>query len=138
MHMTVRGGVRSSTRRSYLEPVRNRSNLTVITGAEVDRIELEEGVAKRVVFKKAGAIKVGSTRREVVLSAGSIGSPSILQRSGIGPANVLSDAGVAMVHELPSVGENLTDHLEVYFQYRCTQPVTILSLIHISEPTRLV
>ena len=60
-----------------------------------------------------------------MLSAGSIGSPSILQRSGIGPAKVLADAGVAMVHELPGVGENLTDHLEVYFQYRCTQPVTI-------------
>ena len=125
MHMTVRGGIRSSTRRSYLEPVRSRSNLTVITGAEVDRIELEEGVAKRVIYKKAGAIKVVSTRREVVLSAGSIGSPSILQRSGIGPAKVLGDAGVGMMHELPGVGENLADHLEVYFQYRCTQPITI-------------
>jgi choline dehydrogenase len=61
----------------------------------------------------------------VVLSAGSIGSPSILQRSGIGPAKVLADAGVGMIHELPGVGENLADHLEVYFQYRCTQPITI-------------
>ena len=125
MHMTVKGGIRSSTRRSYLEPVRHRSNLRVITGAEVDRIELEQGVAKRVIYRKAGAIRVASTRREVVLSAGSIGSPSILQRSGIGPAKVLSDAGVDLIHELPGVGENLTDHLEVYFQYRCTQPITI-------------
>ena len=84
MHMTVRGGVRSSTRRSYLEPIRKRSNLTVITGAEVDRIELEQGVAKRVIYKKAGAIKTASTRREVVLSAGSMAHPVFFSAQALG------------------------------------------------------
>jgi choline dehydrogenase len=77
------------------------------------------------VYKKGAAVCNASTRGEVVLSAGSVGSPSILQRSGIGPGKVLKDAGVDLIHELPGVGENLTDHLEAYFQYRCTQPITI-------------
>jgi len=64
-------------------------------------------------------------RSEVILSAGSIGSPTLLQRSGIGPADVLSKAGVNVVVDAPGVGENLQDHLEVYFQYECTQPVSL-------------
>jgi choline dehydrogenase len=63
--------------------------------------------------------------REVILSAGSIGSPMLLQLSGVGPGRVLQDAGVPVVHDLPGVGENLQDHLEVYFQFRCTQPITL-------------
>ena len=62
---------------------------------------------------------------EVILAAGSIGSPTLLQRSGIGPAAVLKEAGVMPVVDLPGVGANLQDHLEVYFQYRCTQSITL-------------
>ncbi|RUM52125.1 MAG: choline dehydrogenase, partial [Marinomonas sp.] len=65
--------------------------------------------------------------KEVILSAGSIGSPTILQRSGVGPKAVLENANVPVVHDLPGVGENLQDHLEVYFQYWCKQPVTLNS-----------
>ena len=64
-------------------------------------------------------------RREVIVSAGSIGSPALLQRSGIGPSAVLAAAGVPLRLDAPGVGENLQDHLEVYFQYRCTQPVSL-------------
>jgi choline dehydrogenase len=64
-------------------------------------------------------------RREVILSAGSIGSPTILQRSGIGPASVLESVGIPVCIDAPGVGENLQDHLEVYFQYQCTQPVSL-------------
>ena len=63
--------------------------------------------------------------QEVIISAGSIGSPTLLQRSGVGPMSVLMAAGVPVRHDLPGVGENLQDHLEVYFQYRCRQPITI-------------
>jgi len=66
-----------------------------------------------------------NAKREVILSAGSVGSPQILQLSGIGPAQVLKDAGVEVVHDLPGVGANLQDHLEVYFQYRSKQPITL-------------
>lgn len=63
--------------------------------------------------------------KEVILSAGSIGSPHLLQLSGIGAPDVLSAAGIEVTHELPGVGENLQDHLEVYFQYRCHEPITL-------------
>jgi len=125
MHMTVKGGVRSSTRRAYLNNTRERKNLTVLTRAQVDRVEMESGVAKRVCFEHKGARRTVQARREIILSAGSIGSPAVLQRSGIGPKDVLAAAGVQLQHELPGVGENLTDHLEVYFQYRCLKPITL-------------
>ena len=125
MHMTVQNGIRSSTRRAYLEPVRARKNLTICTHAEVSSVSLESGKAKAVTYKKKGTVTSAVASREIILSAGSIGSPAILQRSGIGPRDVLNKAGVALVHELPGVGENLTDHLEVYFQYRCKQPITL-------------
>lgn len=125
MHMTVKDGIRSSTRRGYLEVVRSRPNLTVITRAEVDHIEFQEDQARTVHYWRHGSRHEVSASREIVLSAGSIGSPSILQRSGVGPRDVLERAGVDVVHELPGVGENLTDHLEVYFQYRCKEPLTL-------------
>ena len=68
--------------------------------------------------------------REVILAAGSIGSPSLLQLSGIGPATALEGAGIAVQHELPGVGENLQDHLEVYFQYECTQALSLNSKLN--------
>lgn len=125
MHMTVKDGLRASTRRGYLEVARGRTNLTVITRAEVDHIGLQGTHATTVTYWRHGVHHEVSARRDIVLSAGSIGSPSILQRSGIGPREVLEQAGIDVVHELPGVGENLTDHLEVYFQYRCKEPITI-------------
>jgi len=125
MHMTVKDGIRSSTRRGYLEAARSRPNLTVITRAEVESVGLEGRQARSVSYWRHGSRHVVSANREIILSAGSIGSPSILQRSGIGPRDVLEGANIDTVHELPGVGENLTDHLEVYFQYRCKEPITL-------------
>ena len=70
-------------------------------------------------------------KKEVLLCAGSIGSPHLLQLSGIGPKEVLNNAGVEVVHELPGVGENLQDHLEVYFQYNCKKPITLNSKLNL-------
>ncbi|QTD56773.1 choline dehydrogenase [Parasphingorhabdus cellanae] len=125
MHMTVRGGIRESTSRAYLDPVKSRANLTVWTDALVDRIVLEGKRAVGVVLTHGGVQKTIFAGKEIILSAGSIASPAILQRSGVGAAPVLSKAGVEVLHELPGVGENLQDHLEIYFQFRCKEPVSL-------------
>ena len=125
MHMTVRNGERCSTDLAYLTPARRRDNLTVITNAEVEHLVLEHKRVVGVRFRCRSGDTSATAAKEVVLSAGSIGSPAILQRSGIGPAAVLAAAGGAQQHDLPGVGENLQDHLEVYFQYRCRQPITV-------------
>lgn len=125
MHMTVRGGIRESTSRAYLDPVKSRTNLTVWTDALVDRIMFEDKRAVGIVLTHSGLQKTISVGKEIVLSAGSIASPAILQRSGVGATSTLSNAGVETLHELPGVGENLQDHLEIYFQFRCKEPVSL-------------
>ncbi len=127
MHMTVKNGVRASTSNAYLRRAMKRSNLTVETGVLTHKVLLEDKKAVGIEYEKSGKILQSRTNREVILSAGSIGSPQLLQLSGIGPTDVLQDAGVKIVHELPGVGENLQDHLEVYFQYHCKQPITLNS-----------
>lgn len=125
MHMTVDGGVRASTANAYLKNARNRENLTVLTNVFVNKILMEGKRAVGVDFISKGVQQEVLVKREVIVSAGSIGSPQLLQLSGIGPKDVLDNAGVELKHELPGVGENLQDHLEVYFQYRCKQPITL-------------
>ena len=125
MHMTVRNGVRASAANAYLKPVRGRDNLTVVTGAMTERIVLEGKRAVGVAYERDGVARTVLAAREVILAAGSIGSPQLLQLSGIGPGAVLRAAGVEVAHDLPGVGENLQDHLEVYFQFRCRQPITL-------------
>ncbi|HEY5739904.1 MAG TPA: choline dehydrogenase [Gammaproteobacteria bacterium] len=125
MHMTVNNGVRWSTANAYLKPALQRPNLTVITGALTQRILLEQRRAVGVEFLRAGSTQILKARREVLLSAGPIASPQLLQLSGIGPGAVLQRAGLEVVHDLPGVGENLQDHLEFYFQFRCRQPITL-------------
>ena len=125
MQMTVRNGVRESCARAYLEPVRKRPNLTVVTRSLAERILVEEGAATGVQYRRGGQTFTARCNGEVVCAAGSIGSPHLLQLSGIGPAEVLRKAGVELRCERPGVGENLQDHLEVYMQYACTQPITL-------------
>lgn len=123
--MTVDGGVRASTARAYLAPARVRPNLSVITGATAEAVLCDGTAATGVRLRRGGRVVEAQATKEVVLAAGAIGSPALLQRSGIGPADVLSNAGVPLRHELPGVGENLQDHLEVYCQYRCLEPITL-------------
>ena len=125
MHMTVKNGVRWSTANAYLKPALNRPNLKVITGALTQRILLDGKRATGVEFVRDGNRQVLDARREVILSAGPIASPHLLQLSGIGPGAVLQQAGIDVFHDLPGVGENLQDHLEFYFQFRCNQPITL-------------
>ncbi|MEC9268283.1 MAG: choline dehydrogenase [Pseudomonadota bacterium] len=125
MHMTVKDGVRWSTANAYLKPARNRPNLSVVTGALTHKVLLDGKKAVGVRYEAGGKVVDVKASREVILSAGSVGSPQLLQLSGIGPAEVLKAAGVDVVHDLPGVGGNLQDHLEVYFQFRSTQPITL-------------
>lgn len=125
MQMTVKNSVRCSTSLSYLDPIKNRTNLTILTRAEVDSIIIENKKAVGVRIFLRGKPLTFFASKEIILSAGAIGSPTILQRSGIGDPDKLSKANVKTIHNLPGVGENLQDHLEIYFQYKCKKPVTL-------------
>lgn len=125
MHMTVKNGRRASTAHTYLDPAKPRPNLTIVTHALVHKVLLQGKQAVGVQYAHRKKIQQASVRKEVLLSAGSIGSPHILQLSGIGPKQVLEQAGIACQHDLPGVGQNLQDHLEFYFQFKCKQPITL-------------
>ena len=129
MHMTVRNGERCSTSLAYLRPALGRQNLQLAKHATVDKILFDGRRATGVTYSAGGEAHRATAAAEVIVCAGSIGSPALLQRSGIGPHDVLSNAGVEVINDLPGVGENLQDHLEVYFQYRCKQPITLNSKI---------
>lgn len=136
MHMTVKKGVRSSTSNAYLRRAMQRPNLTVLTHVMSRRILMEQTGTKQinatgVEFEHKGQIHKVKAYREVISAAGSIGSPQLLQLSGIGPAEVLQKAGVEVVNDLPGVGENLQDHLEIYFQYKCQQPISLNSKLNL-------
>jgi choline dehydrogenase len=125
MDMTVKNGVRCSTANAYLKPVLHRSNLTLLMHALTKKVVLEGKKAVGVEFERDGKTHIVKANREVILSAGSIGSPHIMQMSGMGPSQVLKDAGIEVVHELPGVGENLNDHLESVIQYETKLPVSL-------------
>jgi len=130
MHMTVNQGIRASASNAYINQAKNRPNLTIIQGVLVQKVLLKGKTAIGVEYKINDQIKTVNANKEVILSAGSVGSPQLLQLSGIGPADVLKSAGVELQHELPGVGENLQDHLEVYFQYHCKKPITLNSKLN--------
>ncbi|MED6327667.1 MAG: choline dehydrogenase [Actinomycetota bacterium] len=117
-------GRRQSAARAYLHPVLHRKNLNLITKAHATRLVMDGTRVTGVEYQCRGRRHVAAAA-EVVLCGGAINTPQLLQLSGIGPAAVLHDAGVSPVVDLPGVGENLQDHLEVYVQYACTQPVSM-------------
>ena len=127
MDMTVRGGVRSSTSNAYLKPALNRHNLHVSSGTVASRVLFEEGRAVGVVYQQGSNEYRVIARREVILSGGPIASPKLLMLSGVGDASELADLGIDLVHHLPGVGKNLQDHLELYVQQECVQPISLFS-----------
>lgn len=127
MHMTVDKGVRASTAHAHLKQALARDNLMLITQVHTRKFLLEGKTVVGVEYEHKGKIHTATANKEVISAAGSIGSPQLLQLSGIGPKSVLDAAGVKQVHELTGVGENLQDHLEVYFQIHCKQPITLNS-----------
>ncbi|MCF3947826.1 GMC family oxidoreductase [Acidiphilium iwatense] len=111
--VTQRGGKRFSTARAFLDPIRTRANLTIRTGAHVTQVLFEGKRATGVEVRMPDGIQRLAARREVVLCGGAINSPQLLLLSGIGPRAELARHGIPLVHELPGIGQNLQDHLDV-------------------------
>ena len=111
--VTQRNGQRSSAARAFLKPAMKRRNLTVITGAMVDKVLIENGVATGVRYVKDGTVLAVAARREVIISASTLSSPAILLRSGIGPAEELRAMGIDVIVDAPDVGKNLQEHASV-------------------------
>ncbi|URX63333.1 choline dehydrogenase [Luteibacter anthropi] len=120
-------GRRASTARGYLDQARPRPNITIVTHALTDRILFNGKRAEGVAWLKngEGELQKAFARREVLLCSGAIASPQVLQRSGVGPAALLRSLDIPVVHDLPGVGANLQDHLEMYLQYECKKPVSL-------------
>ncbi|HEY7991547.1 MAG TPA: choline dehydrogenase [Stellaceae bacterium] len=121
--VTQKNGNRASTARAFLDPVRDRRNLTVITDALTERIDLEGKRAVGItVRRRDGGPAILKAKREVIVSGGAINSPQILLLSGIGPAAELQALGIAVRHELPGVGENLHDHQGIFMSWSSPDP----------------
>lgn len=115
---TMKGGRRWSTAHAFLDPARSRSNLTVLTGAMVERVEFTDRRATGVALLGNGTRRRVHAKREVLLCAGAYQSPQLLQLSGVGPGQLLQDVGIDVVAESPNVGRNLHDHIGATMSWR--------------------
>ena len=121
----IQNGRRLSAARAYLHPVLDRQNLKVVTRVQASRIVFSGTRATGVEFTVAGGSPRAARAGEVIVCAGAFGSPQLLQLSGVGNADELTGLGIDVVADLPGVGENLQDHLEVYVQYGSKLPVSV-------------
>ncbi|MVO16984.1 choline dehydrogenase [Parasedimentitalea huanghaiensis] len=124
MEQTVYKGRRWSAANAYLRPALQRPNCT-LTRAFARRVVIEQGRAVGVEVERGGKVEVIRANNEVILSASSLNSPKLLMLSGIGPAAHLAEHGIDLVADRPGVGQNLQDHLELYLQMACSQPITL-------------
>ncbi len=122
--VTHKNGERFSAAKAYLTPNLGRPNLHVVTAAQTTRVVIDAGRATGVEVRIGGALKTVRARREVLLAAGALQSPQLLMLSGIGPAEHLRERGIAVEHDLPGVGRNLHDHVDV---------VAVLDAPHLSD-----
>ncbi|WP_267381444.1 MULTISPECIES: GMC family oxidoreductase N-terminal domain-containing protein [unclassified Sphingomonas] len=121
----TRAGRRVSSARAYLVPALRRANLSVVTGAHVERVLLAGGTATGVEWRGGGRRFAATAAGEVILSGGAINTPQLLQLSGIGPAALLGEHGIEVARDLPGVGGDLQDHLQVRMTFRARRPVTM-------------
>ena len=122
---TTHGGKRWSTARGYLDPIRDRPNLTVVTQALALEVLFEGRRATGIAYVANGAQETARAEREIILCGGAINSPQLLQLSGVGDPALLERLGIKMRQALPGVGANLSDHPDIVVQYACKQPVTL-------------
>jgi choline dehydrogenase len=123
--VTARNGRRCSTAVAYLKPARKRPNLRVITGAHAERVLFAGKRTVGVNFRQGGELKTARATREVILCGGAVNSPQLLMLSGVGPAEHLQSLGIDVAYDLPGVGQNLQDHFQARFVYKCKYPVTV-------------
>ncbi|WP_294223540.1 choline dehydrogenase [uncultured Shimia sp.] len=124
MDMTVYKGQRWSAANAYLKPALQRENCDIVRGL-ARRVVMENGRAAGVEIERGGQVQVIRANAEVILAASSLNSPKLLMLSGIGPAAHLAEHGIEVVADRAGVGQNLQDHLEVYMQMACKQPITL-------------
>ena len=124
MEQTVWKGRRWSAANAYLKPALKRQNLDMIR-CLARRVIINDGRATGVEIERGGRVEVVTARQEVIIAASSINSPKLLMLSGIGPAAHLAEHGVEVIADRPGVGQNLQDHLELYIQQACIQPITL-------------
>lgn len=129
MEQTIHRGQRWSAADAYLKPALKRANLRLVKGL-ARRLIIADGRADGVEIDARGRIGIVRARREVVLGASAFNSPKLLMLSGIGPAAHLAEHGIAVIADRPGVGANLQDHLEVYVQQECRQPITLYSKLN--------
>ena len=122
---SIRHGSRFSAASAFLAPIRHRTNLRVVTGAMVLRIETTSGRATGITFARDGRVLTAQAQGDIVLAAGAIGSPHLLQVSGLGPAALSQALGLPVIADNPGVGENLQDHYAMRVVHRVTRPVTL-------------
>jgi choline dehydrogenase len=120
----TKNGWRCSSAAAYLKPARGRKNLRVEVNAHTTRITFDGIRATGVQYLQGGVEREARAAKEVILSAGALQSPQILQLSGVGPAEVLQQSGVTVIENLPGVGENLQDHLQLRLMFRVSKPIT--------------
>lgn len=123
-----RRGVRWTAAKAFLHPIAHRRNLTILTGAHAHRIEFEGRRAVGLHFLHEGQLRYVRAHTEIVLAAGAVGSPQLLQLSGVGPGRYLTSLGLPLVHDLPGVGGNLQDHLQLRLVYKVQNARTLNTL----------
>ncbi len=122
--LTAKNGRRWSTAAGYLKEARRRQNLTVVTDALASRVLFDGRRATGIEYRKGGTTHTAYADGEVILAGGAFNSPQLLQLSGLGPAKILRDLGIEVLADMPGVGADLQDHLQVRMQLRCTEPIT--------------
>jgi choline dehydrogenase-like flavoprotein len=128
--LTARHGRRWSTAVGYLRPARRRPNLTIASNALASRILFSGRRAIGVEYRQGEATRVAHANAEVIVAGGAFNSPQLLQLSGLGPAALLRSLGIDVLADMPGVGADLQDHLQVRMQYRCTDRITMNDVIH--------
>lgn len=121
--LTARNGRRCSSAVAFLNPAKQRENLTIITHAHVEKVVFDGTRATAVTFKdRSGKVQTVKANREIVLSGGAINSPQLMMLSGLGEAEQLKEHGIDVVKDLPGVGKNMQDHLQARLVYKCNEP----------------
>ena len=128
--LTARNGRRCSTAVGYLRQARRRPNLAIVTDAPASRILFEGRRAVGVEYRHGDSTRTALANREVLIAGGAFNSPQLLQLSGLGPAALLSSLGIPVIADMPGVGVDLQDHLQVRMQYRCTEPITMNDVVN--------
>jgi choline dehydrogenase len=136
MEQTIHKGRRWSAANAYLKPALRRQNLSVLRGLAT-RIVIEDTIATGVEVRIGERTQIVHARREVIIAASSINSPKLLMHSGIGPASHLREFGIPVIADRPGVGSNLQDHLELYIQMECLQPITLYSKLGLFSKARI-